>query len=149
MRIVLENEIDQPAERVWTLLSDFGELGWQSRIVERTECSGQGVGMTRIVHFKYTDAPSLHRLDSVDELQMKQSYTVRTDDRLMPVSELRVCEQVVPRSPNSCCLQSSIEFNSHNDDYEKDIQAIYESWAALLVSCLKDHLSASKQPGGE
>ena len=42
-------EIAAPVEKLWSLLADFGEIGWMQG-VSKVEVKGSGVGMVREIY---------------------------------------------------------------------------------------------------
>ncbi len=67
----VREEIDQPAERVWQSIRDFGDISaWARAEVRRTE--GTGVGMIRYVDS--ADGPVVERCEAHDEAAMTFAY---------------------------------------------------------------------------
>lgn len=66
-----QTEIAAPAERVWALLADFGNIqAWWPRSgglhIERVVIEGEGIGMVRHIHNHGVPTPASERLDLLD-----------------------------------------------------------------------------------
>ncbi|MBW2231724.1 MAG: SRPBCC family protein [Deltaproteobacteria bacterium] len=59
-------EIAAPVEKLWSLLADFGEIGWMQG-VSKVEVKGSGVGMVREIYATGAAAPVVEVLESKDE----------------------------------------------------------------------------------
>jgi len=71
--VSLTRDLEQPAEKVWALVSDFGDISWMP---EGTKCrlEGQGPGMIRHIDAGPT---TLHEtLESVDDDSRTLVYTI-------------------------------------------------------------------------
>ncbi|MBQ0795326.1 SRPBCC family protein [Zhongshania sp.] len=70
----LARELDIPAERVWALLEDFGDISWAPGI-DKIELIGSGIGMTRRLHIKGID-PIDEVLTAQDASTMSFAYDI-------------------------------------------------------------------------
>lgn len=71
-QLIVNEEFNAPADRLWALLRDFGNLqAWwlpDSPIrIDRVVQEGQGVGMTRHIHYVGVPTPLSERLDFLDD----------------------------------------------------------------------------------
>ena len=72
--IEFQRELGFPAERVWALLEDFGNMQWAPG-VKRTELIGEGIGMTRRLHMDGME-PIDEVLETQDPATMSFSYSI-------------------------------------------------------------------------
>jgi len=71
----VQHDFDYPADRVWDMLGNFGDIGWCVGI-ERTELSGSGPGMVRRIHMPGMSAPIEEVLESMDTAARTFSYSI-------------------------------------------------------------------------
>jgi len=96
-----EREYDVPAERVWAILADFGDISWIPSL-ENVELEGEGVGMIR--HVKAPGMAVLHeRMDAIDHEKMILDYSVPVVAYLR-VKNYRARAQVVALAGDRCRL---------------------------------------------
>jgi hypothetical protein len=69
-----EREVDLPAQQIWAILEDFGNMAWAEGVT-RTEILGEGVGMTRRLHMPGME-PIDEVLESMDAPNMTYSYSI-------------------------------------------------------------------------
>ena len=73
MRVREKQVFDFPAERVWELISDFGNMSWLPGV--KAEVEGSGPGMLR--YLVVPGAPKVpERLDTLDPARRSLSYTL-------------------------------------------------------------------------
>ncbi len=137
MEMTLSYNIDQPADKVWEVIADFGDLSW----LTVSESSGEGVGMVRLVHWGHAQEPFVERLEAIDHAAMSLHYTA-DPGRSLPTSSLEVHNQVVPIDARRCCLKISMQFNAAAGSYEEDLKKIFALAAASLPTRLQEHLAA-------
>ncbi len=136
--------LPHPAAKVWALLADFGNLSWIGRGLERIECCGHGIGMTRTMHWSFNDKPSIHRLQQLDSAAMTLSYDI--EDTYLPVSNHRIRCQVVSIAKNECELHVTISLTAANLESERDIIAVVEDWLPNTVKAMNAFLSGEPAP---
>ena len=71
-QLIVSEEFHSPADRLWALLRDFGNLAawWPpgSPIkIDRVEQEGRGVGMIRHIYYVGVPTPLSERLDDIDD----------------------------------------------------------------------------------
>lgn len=91
IEVTVSRELAFPAQKVWSLLSDFGDLSW-TKGWNKLETQGQGVGMVRRIIIDGME-PIEEILESMDHQQRRFSY--RIPNMPMPVSDYRADVVVV------------------------------------------------------
>jgi len=70
----LQREFNVPAEKIWALLENFGDINWAPGI-DKIELIGSGIGMTRRLHIQGM-APIDEVLTAQDSSTMSFSYDI-------------------------------------------------------------------------
>ena len=90
----IEKEVNTPIDKVWDILSDFGNLSWMETKPD-VEVIGEGVGMIRRIRMPDMEQPIDEKLDSMDSLDMSYSYSI-TPNPVVPfknyVAEVKLSE---------------------------------------------------------
>ena len=74
MKLIVTRNINVPAEKVWNVLEDFGNMGWLNMADISIEVIGEGIGMVRRVSLngQYID----ERLESMDKQAGLLTYSI-------------------------------------------------------------------------
>lgn len=104
--LLAETEIDASAERVWSLLADFGQIeAWWPRDgslqIERVVVEGEGVGMVRHIYNRGVAHCASERLDLIDP----QSFTLVLSiigRRPGGITAYVATSRVLPVTPHRC-----------------------------------------------
>ncbi len=74
MKIIVTRNFNVPAEKVWNVLEDFGNMGWLNMADISIEVIGEGIGMVRRVSLngQYID----ERLESMDKQAGLLTYSI-------------------------------------------------------------------------
>ena len=74
MKIIVTRNFNVPAEKVWNVLEDFGNMGWLNMADISIEVIGEGIGMVRRVSLngQYID----ERLESMDKKARLLTYSI-------------------------------------------------------------------------
>ena len=74
MKIIVTRNFNVPAEKVWSVLEDFGNMGWLNMADISIEVIGEGIGMVRRVSLngQYID----ERLESMDKQAGLLTYSI-------------------------------------------------------------------------
>jgi len=75
VNVQAQRDFDQPLERVWARLADFGDISWTVG-TERVEVVGSGPGMTRRIFMPGLEQPIEEVLESIDHAAHSFSYTI-------------------------------------------------------------------------
>ncbi len=142
MERTLSHDIAHPAAKVWGLLSDFGNISWLGRGIQRVESQGSGPGMSRTLYWQYATEPSIQQLEAIDNKRMTMRYSVRASASL-PVTALHVSHRVAATSSGQCRLHTHFELHAEAAEYEADLLQVLESWVNLLAENLATQLRQS------
>lgn len=121
--VKVEAEFDAPAEEVWSLLRDFGDLGWMPGPPQLTT-EGEGEGMLRRIAMGPKQI--VERLDARDDEARTLSYAILENNPL-PVDDYRATMKV-SESGDGCALEWSCSYRPlglSEGDAEKAVEGFY------------------------
>ncbi len=75
VKATVTRSLPYPAEQVWSLLEDFGNIHWAPGI-DKLEIIGDGVGMIRRLHIEGLEEPIDEQLEEIDPAAMTFSYVI-------------------------------------------------------------------------
>lgn len=101
---VVEKAVALPAEQVWSLLADFGDIGWSG--MTNVEVEGEGVGMIRRIIVGEGKAAE-ERLEAYDAQNMTFTYAIISGNA-MPVDNLRGTPKVTAVDDLHCTLSWTV-----------------------------------------
>lgn len=136
MKIKVVKEIPISLEKVWGILSDFGNMDWAPGL-EKTEVIGQGDGMIRRLYM-----PGMEPIDEVltymDNENKKFAYTIPRGMPL-PVSDYQAEVTVQEADNGGCRIVWTSEAVAKGDikAAEKMVADMY----ATMIDWLVDYLS--------
>ena len=136
-KVSVKREFDHPVEKVWGLVSDFGDISWMPA---GTECRLEGEGPGMIRHIAVGNATLPETLESVDDATRTLIYTI-PGELPFPASNYRstmvVREVVRERGPGSE-LEWSCTFDPKGDPAQS--QATMEGLYGTLIGWVSDAL---------
>ena len=135
----LQREFNVPAEKVWALLENFGDISWAPGI-DKIELIGSGIGMTRRLHIQGM-APIDEVLTAQDSSAMSFSYDIPRGVP-MPVTDYSANAKVSALDSGRCRIDwyGRAEPNGVSDaDTVAMINGAYE----MLLQWIDDWFSAS------
>ncbi len=91
--------MDFPAQRVWALLEDFGNMQWAPG-VKQVELIGTGIGMTRRLHMDGME-PIDEVLETQDPATMSFSYSI-PQGLPLPVTDYVAGARIESTGDDSC-----------------------------------------------
>lgn len=100
--VKIQKKLACPADKVWELLEDFGNLSW-SPGMDNVEVAGEGVGMVRKIIMS-EDFQIVERLESMDKAAMSFSYSF-PEGCPLPVNNYLGGGKVHADDANSCTLE--------------------------------------------
>lgn len=136
--VLLQRDYDFPAETVWALLADFGDISWAPGM-DKVEVIGEGPGMTRRIYMPDME-PIDEVLQSMDHEAMTFTYTIPRG-LPMPVTDYQAGPTVVATGPATCRIDwrgSATPEGISEDDAAEMIKGFY----GLLLQWIDDHLKA-------
>lgn len=136
MEVTLHRDYAFPAEKVWALLSDFGDISWAPGM-EKVEVIGEGIGMTRRIFMPGMD-PIDEVLESMDHDARRFSYTIPTGIP-MPVTDYRAGAQVVATGDDSCRVEWFCSATPEGVS-EGEAAEMVKGFLGMLLQWIDDHL---------
>ena len=126
-------EFDHPAQKVWSLISDFGNTSWMPA---GTECRLEGEGPGMIRHIGVGDSTLPETLESVDDATKTLVYTI-PGELPFPASDYR-STMIVREAGAGCELDWSCSFLPKGDPAKA--QAVMEGLYGTLIGWVGDAL---------
>ena len=133
IRVLVKEEIAAPADRLWKLVGNFGDVSWMNGVT-RSELEGQGVGMVRSLYVG-DGAPVREQLEAHDEGARSIGYTI-TQGNPMPVTDYHATVAVVPDGPERSRLEWGCRFEA-NGVSEPEAKAAVEGMYGVLIGWVK------------
>jgi hypothetical protein len=130
-------EIAAPVEKLWSLLADFGEIGWMQG-VSKVEVKGSGVGMVREIYAIGAAAPVVEVLESKDEAARQIAYTI-PENIPLPVDDYHATCVAVDLGDGRSRLDWGCTFTPKGTD-EASAKAQVEAMYNVLISWVKGEL---------
>ncbi len=134
--VLVQRDYTFPAEKVWALLADFGNISWAPGM-DKVEVIGEGVGMTRRIHMPDMD-PIDEVLEHIDHDAMTLSYSIPTGIP-MPVTDYRAGPTVVVTGDASCRIDwrgSASPVGVSDEEAGEIIKGFY----TMLLQWVDEHL---------
>ncbi|MEH6582896.1 MAG: SRPBCC family protein [Halioglobus sp.] len=126
--VVVEKEIPLPAEKVWGLLADFGDISWSG--MENVEVEGEGVGMIRKIIVGEGKA-AVERLEAYDANNMTFTYSIVSGNP-MPIENIQGSPQVTVVDDGHCTLSWTVTGNEVGIPESEAAQMLKGFYAGLL-----------------
>lgn len=134
--VVVSREFAAPAEQVWAVLANFGDINWAPGM-EKVELIGDGVGMTRRI-FMPDMEPIDEVLESIDHEQRCLRYTIPRGNPL-PIKDYLAGPTVVALDGAHCRVDWFGQFNAagiSDAEAEDAVRGIY----GMMLQWLDEHL---------
>ena len=136
-RAVVKQEISVPAETLWTLVADFGNVSWIPG-GQNAKLEGRGPGMFRI--FQGPKGEIHERLESVDDATRTLVYTIPKGIPF-PVKSYRSTMKVAAAGKGRSQLEWICEAEPDGVTAQEAVKAI-ETVYGLMIGWIRDHLGA-------
>ncbi|MBW1901354.1 MAG: SRPBCC family protein [Deltaproteobacteria bacterium] len=134
--VKVEREFEFSAERLWAVISDFGDISWVPGF-KKVEVEGEGVGMIR--HITVPEFPQLHeRLDAIDYEKMILDYSLPTVEYIQ-VKNYHARAQVIGLESERCKVIWSCKAEADGAD-EAQASVNTEEFYKALLSWIDDFL---------
>jgi hypothetical protein len=137
MKAKVVREIDQPIEKIWALVSDFGNVGWAMPGV-RIDSEGAGVGMTRTMHIPNSD-PVVETLETLDPANHSFSYSI--PKMPMPLSGFIGSARLEKISDTKTRVHWGAEGQTTEGGDAAQLSAMFEGMYGQLVEALEKEVS--------
>jgi hypothetical protein len=133
-QVSVTRELEQPADEVWVLVSDFGNVSWMPA---GTECrlEGQGPGMIR--HVGAGDLTLPETLESVDDATRTLVYTI-PGELPFPATSYR-STMVVRENGSGSELRWSCSYEPKGDPAQAQVvmEGLYGTLIGWVVDAVK------------
>jgi carbon monoxide dehydrogenase subunit G len=141
VKVSIEREFDSPAEVLWAMLADFGDISWIPGI-DSVELEGEGVGMIRYV--TTAGLPTLaERMEAIDHQQMILDYSIPSV-AYMQVKNYSARAQVSDLGDRRCRLHWTCECEA--DGIEEALAtANTEGFYEMIMQWVGDYLEKKKE----
>lgn len=130
--VEIRSEIDALPERVWALLGDFGGVASWNPYVASADVSGDGVGMTRVIHASgggiVTEVLELH-----EPKQWRLRYSVELESGARSTADVAV----EASARGAVVVWKSLRENVLPDEQKAVIRATLQSRIDALADALK------------
>jgi hypothetical protein len=135
--VMVSGEIDAPVEKLWQLISAFGEVDWMQGL-DKVEVTGEGPGMVRRIYAGGGDA-ILEQLEFLDEEARRLGYTI-TENNPMPVSDYHATCTAVDLGDGRCRLDWGCTFTPAEGVDEAAAAGAMNAMYPVLVGWIKGSL---------
>lgn len=149
-------EFDAPAETVWEILEDFGniERWWPANStifpLDRVELEGSGIGMIRKFYVGGSNKPTCERLDYLDPVQRVLKLSI-IGDAPAGLTWYQAAGHVVSLSAHRCRFTYCGEYTTaaeNPEDTRRFLQAAYQFLGSGIEQALaKTRFGASGYSG--
>lgn len=138
-----EREIDAPADRVWSLIADFGAIGdwWPPGLITKVENVGEGVGMVRHIH-TVIGIVLQEKLESIDDEERCLELTI-VGDLPAGMSDYQARGKLHDLGPDRCRVEWTGTYKVPGPEAEKAARGFIEGAYEAMFQGLAD---ASEQP---
>lgn len=130
-------EIDQPIEKIWAVVSDFGNVGWGMPGVPVTT-EGKGVGMVRTMHIPNSD-PVAEVLETLDPATHSFSYSIAKMP--MPMTDFVGWAKLEKISDTKTRVNWGAKGQTTEGGNAADLNAMFEGMYGQLISALEAEVS--------
>ena len=142
VRIDYQRELPFPAERVWALLEDFGNMQWAPGI-KRVEHIGEGIGMTRRLHMDGMD-PIDEVLEAQDPATMTYSYSIPRGIPL-PVTDYLASARIEALEEGRCRAHWSCQCTPTDSSISaEELEGMMKGTYTLLLDMVETFLAGQK-----
>lgn len=135
--VVVSREFEAPAERVWAVLADFGDINWAPGM-EKVEVIGDGPGMTRRI-FMPDMEPIDEVMQSIDHQQRRLRYTIPRGNPL-PIKDYLAGPTVIALDETRCRVDWWGQFTAagiSDAEAEEAVRGIY----GMMLQWLDEHIA--------
>jgi hypothetical protein len=137
-RVSVKERLGFPAQQVWDLISDFGNVSWFQGLA-KAEVQGRGPGMVRLM-YAGDNPPIRERLESLDAKRRTLTYTI-PENIPFPVSDYRATMTVRETGPGASELEWSCELEPKGIP-EAQAVAMLEGMYRTMIGWLREALAA-------
>ena len=140
VNVELVRDMDHPADKVWAVMEDFGNMAWTG--APDVEVVGEGIGMIRKVVMEGMD-PIEEVLETMDPANMSFTYTIPRGLPL-PVTDYRSGCRVERRDDGTARVFWTCTCTPTDESMSAaDVQALLEGTYSGMLDGLDAYLSAA------
>ena len=136
-RVSVKESLGFPAQQVWELISDFGNVSWLQGLA-KAEVQGRGPGMLRRM-YAGDNPPIEERLESLDAKTRTLSYTIPKNIPF-PISEYLSTIQVREAGPKTSEIEWSCELTPKGIP-EAQAVAMLEGMYKTMIGWVREALA--------
>ena len=130
--VYVREEIDAPAQAVWRLVRDFGDVNaWVDGEVVKTE--GTGIGMVR--HVDAAAGRVVERCEAHDERAMSFAYRLLASP--WPFENYVATVKLSEREPGKTTIEWSSIFEVDNDNTQRVIRGLERTYRDVFIARLR------------
>jgi hypothetical protein len=137
LEVKVSREVDQPLEKVWAAVADFGSVGWMQGIA-KCEVEGEGVGMVRNIYVDPAGSPVREKLTGLDHDAHRLQYEIN-EGNPMPVDNYKAWVGV-EATDGGCRIDWGSTFDAKGVD-DAAAKASLEGMYGVLIGWLVDGLA--------
>ena len=130
----VKQNVDVPADELWSLLADFGDMSWLPDGGANVRTEGSGPGMARLI--AAGDQTIREQLESIDPDTRTLVYTI-PENVPFPVTDYRSTIRVTGND-DGAELEWSCTFEAED---EAQAAALIEGMYSTMVGWVRDHLT--------
>jgi hypothetical protein len=134
----VKQDLAAPADVVWKLVADFGNVAWFPGATAKLE--GRGPGMVRI--FAGPNGEIRERLESLDDAKRTLTYTI-PQGVPFPVENYRATMAVADAGKGRCTLEWTCTCDPKGVSDAEATGAI-EGMYGMMIGWMRDHLGIPK-----
>ena len=129
-------EIAVPAEKLWALVRDFGNVPWIPG-GDEARVEGEGVGMIRIL----AGGAVREQLESLDEANLRIGYTI-LEGLPVPATDYHATMTVTSTGADGCELDWTCRYEPSGTTAE-DCDTQFRGLYGLMIGWIKEQLGAA------
>lgn len=139
-QVIIEAEIDAPAESVWKVLGDFRNISWVPAVA-KAEFIGDGPGLTRHMYVTPDGPAIVEVLDAIDDESRTIQYSI-VENNPLPVNGYKAAITVLDAEDGTTRLEWRSWFSPRGVD-EAAAKATVESFYRALVPMIAANVGAA------
>lgn len=135
--------IEATADRIWTTLRNFHDLGWAASIVQQCEAVGPArsaePGAARRLNEAITET-----LVALDDIEYRLAYRIENDSTLRDGMRVHDCISEVRVIPVTTDETSVVTWASRWDAAKGDVQGFLDTVYQALLTDLRSHCARAQ-----
>ncbi len=140
MKVLVTEELQACAERVWELVRGFGGImKWSGSAIESVSVEGDGVGAVRTIGIA-GGAQLQEKLEAHDDAHRTFSYSF-VGELLLPLNDYYATMTIVDTGPNQCRVEWESTFTPNGVSEEQArgmVEGIYKNGIAGIKNVFSD-----------